>query len=139
MATCQPEIDAYCSQVTLGEGRLLACFYAHEDKLSGRCQYALYEGAARLEQFAAAVTHLAVECMDDLETQLKAARADGARFVMIATDGVFSMDGDIARLDHIVELAEQYEALVMVDDSHATGVIGAASLARRRLQERATT
>ena len=68
MAACQPEIDAYCSQVTLGEGRLLACFYAHEDKISGRCQYAVYEGAAQLEQFAAAVTHVATECMDDLET-----------------------------------------------------------------------
>jgi len=67
MAACQPEIDAYCSQVTLGEGRLLACFYAHEDKISGRCQYALYEGAAQLEQFAAAITHVATECMDDLE------------------------------------------------------------------------
>jgi len=66
MKSCEAEIEAYCSQVTLGEGRLLACFYAHEDKLSGRCQYALYEGAAQLEQFAAAVTHLAVECKDDL-------------------------------------------------------------------------
>jgi hypothetical protein len=67
MTACQPEIDTYCSQVTLGEGRLLACFYAHEDKLSGRCQYALYEGAAQLEQFATAVTHVAIECLDDLE------------------------------------------------------------------------
>jgi len=67
MTACAPEIDAYCSQVTLGEGRLLACFYAHEDKLSGRCQYALYEGAAQLEQFAAAVTHLANACFDDVE------------------------------------------------------------------------
>ena len=67
MAACAPEIEAYCSQVTLGEGRLLACFYAHEDKLSGRCQYALYEGAAQLEQFAAAVTHLANACFDDVE------------------------------------------------------------------------
>jgi hypothetical protein len=63
---CEPEIKAYCSQVTLGEGRLLACFYAHEDKLSGRCQYALYEAAAELEAFAAAVTHIATECKDDL-------------------------------------------------------------------------
>jgi hypothetical protein len=63
---CDPEIKAYCSQVTLGEGRLLACFYAHEDKLSGRCQYALYEAAAELEAFAAAVTHIATECKDDL-------------------------------------------------------------------------
>ena len=67
MNACEPEITAYCSQVTLGEGRLLACFYAHEDKLSGRCQYALYEGAAQLEQFAVAVTHVATECIDDLE------------------------------------------------------------------------
>ena len=67
MAACAPEIEAYCSQVTLGEGRLLACFYAHEDKLSGRCQYALYEGAAQLEQFAAAVTHLATACFGDVE------------------------------------------------------------------------
>lgn len=63
---CKTEIESYCSQVTPGEGRLLACFFAHEDKLSGRCQYALYEGAAQLEQFATALTHLATECHDDL-------------------------------------------------------------------------
>ncbi len=68
MKACGPEINAYCSQVTPGEGRLLACFYAHEDKISGRCEYALYEAAAQLEQFAAAVTHLATECINDLET-----------------------------------------------------------------------
>lgn len=67
MESCKPEIESYCSQVTPGEGRLLACFYAHEDKISGRCQYALYEAAAQLEEFAAAVTHLAVACRDDLE------------------------------------------------------------------------
>jgi len=60
--------------------------------------------------------------MGDLEKQLKAAQQQRTR--LIATDGVFSMDGDIARLDEIVELAEKYDALVMVDDSHATGVIG---------------
>lgn len=63
---CETEIAAYCSQVTPGEGRILACFYAHEDKLSGRCQYALYQAAAELEDFAAAVTHLAAQCEDDL-------------------------------------------------------------------------
>ncbi|MDR0765414.1 MAG: glycine C-acetyltransferase [Odoribacteraceae bacterium] len=60
--------------------------------------------------------------MADLEEQLKLARAQ--RFRVIVTDGVFSMDGDIARLDEICALAEQYEALVMVDDSHAAGFIG---------------
>ena len=62
--------------------------------------------------------------MDDLETQLKAARADGARHIMIATDGVFSMDGYFARLPEIRALADRYEALVMVDDCHATGFMG---------------
>jgi hypothetical protein len=66
MAACQVEIETYCSQVTPGEGRLLACFYAFEDKLSGSCQWALYQAAATLEDFAAAVTHVATECHDDL-------------------------------------------------------------------------
>ncbi|HEX6532028.1 MAG TPA: glycine C-acetyltransferase [Nitrospira sp.] len=61
--------------------------------------------------------------MMDLEAKLNEARS--SRLRLIATDGVFSMDGDLAKLDRIVELAERYEAAVMVDDSHATGVIGA--------------
>ena len=63
---CETEITTYCSQVTPGEGRILACFFAHEDKLSGRCQYALYEAAAELDAFATAINHLATECKDDL-------------------------------------------------------------------------
>ncbi|MGB0409975.1 MAG: glycine C-acetyltransferase [Pikeienuella sp.] len=62
--------------------------------------------------------------MDDLEVQLKAARADGARFIMVATDGVFSMDGYLANLPDITALAQKYDALVMVDDCHATGFMG---------------
>lgn len=61
--------------------------------------------------------------MADLEAQLKAAQS--ARFRMIATDGVFSMDGAIAKLPEICDLAEKYNALVMVDDSHGVGVLGA--------------
>lgn len=62
--------------------------------------------------------------MADLEVQLRAARSAGARFLLIATDGVFSMDGTIADLPSIVRLAEQYDALTMVDDCHATGFLG---------------
>ncbi|MDG1351930.1 MAG: glycine C-acetyltransferase [Sulfitobacter sp.] len=62
--------------------------------------------------------------MADLEGQLKLARDEGARFVMIATDGVFSMDGMLAKLAEISKLAEKYDAMVMVDDCHATGFIG---------------
>jgi glycine C-acetyltransferase len=60
--------------------------------------------------------------MTELETRLKEAAT--ARLRLIATDGVFSMDGDLAKLDRIVELADRYDAVVMVDDSHATGVLG---------------
>lgn len=62
--------------------------------------------------------------MADLEGQLKQAREDGARFIMIATDGVFSMDGYLAKLPEIAALAQKYEALVMVDDCHSTGFMG---------------
>lgn len=60
--------------------------------------------------------------MEDLETQLKAAQ--GARHRIIVTDGAFSMDGSVAPLDKICDLADQYEALVMVDDSHSSGFVG---------------
>jgi len=62
--------------------------------------------------------------MNDLEAKLKEADAAGARVKMIATDGVFSMDGYIAKLDEVCALAERYNAVVMVDDSHATGFVG---------------
>ena len=63
--------------------------------------------------------------MEDLENQLQQAEKDGARFKLIVTDGVFSMDGLVAPLDKICDLAEQYNALVMVDECHAAGFLGA--------------
>ncbi|MGO1792732.1 MAG: glycine C-acetyltransferase [Oceanisphaera sp.] len=62
--------------------------------------------------------------MAELEAQLQQAQADGARFKLIATDGVFSMDGVIADLNSICDLADRYDAIVMVDDSHAVGFVG---------------
>jgi glycine C-acetyltransferase len=62
--------------------------------------------------------------LDELETRLKAARAEGARTILIATDGVFSMDGHIADVAGIRALADRYDALVLVDDCHATGFVG---------------
>ncbi len=64
--------------------------------------------------------------MTDLEAQLKQADADGARTRLVVTDGVFSMDGYIAKLREICDLADRYKALVMVDDCHATGFMGPA-------------
>ena len=64
---CKKELTSYCKYVTPGEGRILACLYAHSDKLTGQCEYALYDAAAQLERFVAALTYLANECDADLE------------------------------------------------------------------------
>ena len=74
--------------------------------------------------------------MGDLEVQLKQADADGARFKIIVTDGVFSMDGSLAPLDKICKLSEQYDAMVMIDECHATGFIG--KTGRGTLEEKGT-
>ena len=65
---CEKEIDTYCSQVTPGEGRLLSCFYAHEDKLSVQCVNALYDGMATLERAVEAISYVASQCRDDIDT-----------------------------------------------------------------------
>ena len=67
MDGCKKEFETYCKDVTPGEGRLLACLYAHEDKLSVRCEYTLYDAAAQLEHAVAALTYVANECKDDLK------------------------------------------------------------------------
>ncbi|HAY38731.1 MAG TPA: hypothetical protein DCY53_04925, partial [Desulfobacteraceae bacterium] len=64
---CKIEIEKYCSQVTPGQGRILACLYAHEDKLSAKCEYALYDAAVQLERAVAALSYVANECDADLE------------------------------------------------------------------------
>jgi len=64
---CEKELNSYCANVTPGEGRILACLYAHGDKLSGQCEYALYDAAVQLERAVAALSYLANECDADLE------------------------------------------------------------------------
>jgi hypothetical protein len=64
---CSKEINTYCKGVTPGEGRILACLYAYQDKLSNRCEYALYDAAAQLERAITALTYLANECRSDLK------------------------------------------------------------------------
>ena len=66
LAACEADIETYCSQVTPGDGRLLACFVAHEDKISGECGWAVYEGMDALEEFVAAIAYVADSCWDDL-------------------------------------------------------------------------
>jgi hypothetical protein len=63
---CDKELKTYCKDVTPGEGRGLACLYAHEDKLSGQCEYALYDAAAQLERVINVLAYTANECREEL-------------------------------------------------------------------------
>lgn len=75
---CKEETETYCNSVEPGEGRLLACFYAHGDKLSGKCDYALHDAAAQLERAVAALNYVASECADDIESMCSnVARGEG--------------------------------------------------------------
>ena len=64
---CKVELEKYCKDVTPGEGRVLACLYAYGDKLSPKCEYALYDAAAQLERAVAALSYVANECDEDLD------------------------------------------------------------------------
>lgn len=104
-------------------GGLFECLFGPEDAIvSDALNHASIIDGVRLCK--AKRYRYANNDMAALEEQLKKAGADGARHIVIATDGVFSMDGVIADLGGICDLAEQYGALVMVDDSHAVGFVG---------------
>lgn len=83
---CEKELTDFCSQVTPGEGRILACLYAHEDKLSGHCEFALYDAAAQLERFVGALTYVANECDEDLDTHCAAVEAGEGRLAKCLLD-----------------------------------------------------
>jgi len=78
---CKAELEKYCSNVTPGEARVLACLYAHNDKLSGRCEYALYDAAVQLERAVAALTYVANECADDLRKHCARVEAGEGRLL----------------------------------------------------------
>jgi hypothetical protein len=90
---CESDIETFCSQVTPGNGRLLHCMAAHEDKISGQCSYALYRAANLLEQLATAINYVAQECRADIETHCSD--------VVIGENRVLS-----CLADHDAELAE---------------------------------
>jgi len=67
--SCNTELTTYCSQVTPGENRVLACIYAHGDKLSGQCEKALYDAAAALERTINTIAYVANQCRSDIESK----------------------------------------------------------------------
>jgi len=83
---CEKELASYCSKVTPGEGRVLACLFAHNDKISGKCEYALYDAAVQLERAIASLTYVANECEDDLEKYCGSVRAGQGRIAECLLD-----------------------------------------------------
>jgi hypothetical protein len=78
---CEKELTTFCENVTPGEGRVLACLYAFSDKLSGQCEYALYDAAVQLERAVAALTYVANECEQDLDKYCAAVEAGEGRLL----------------------------------------------------------
>ena len=78
---CKAEINSFCKDVTPGEARVLACLYAHEDKLSNRCEYALYDAVTELQHAVEALSYAANECRDDLRTYWSDINPGGGRLV----------------------------------------------------------
>ncbi len=78
---CKAELETYCKTVTPGEGRVLACLYAYGDKLSGRCEYALYDASVQLERVVNALSYVANECRDDLKAYCSNVRPGEGRLL----------------------------------------------------------
>jgi hypothetical protein len=86
LTACEDDFEQYCSQVTPGDGRLMFCAAAHEDKLSGECSYALYQAASYLEQLATAIAYVASECRTDIETLCAGVMAGEGRILSCLAD-----------------------------------------------------
>jgi cysteine rich repeat protein len=78
---CKLELDTYCKGVTPGEGRVIACLYAYEDKLSARCEYALYDAVAQLQRVVAALAYVENECKDDLKAYCSSVKPGEGRLL----------------------------------------------------------
>ena len=78
---CKTELQTYCKGVTPGQGRILSCLYAYGDKISGQCEFALYDAAAQLERFVAALSYVANECDKDIDKYCAAVEAGEGRIL----------------------------------------------------------
>ena len=78
---CATELETYCKGVTPGEGRILSCLYAYGDKLSGQCEFALYDAAAQLERFVASLSYVANECDEDVDKYCAGVQAGEGRIL----------------------------------------------------------
>ena len=96
LTSCEADIKQYCSQVTPGEGRLLHCAAAHEDKLSGQCSYALYQAASLLEQLSVAIAYVAQSCETEIKTMCGDVKAGEGR-ILTCLEGNSESLGDACK------------------------------------------
>ncbi|MGI9538095.1 MAG: cysteine rich repeat-containing protein [Desulfocapsaceae bacterium] len=78
---CEHELTTYCKDVTPGQSRVLACLYAHDDKISTKCKFALYDATTQLEKAVAALSYMVHECADDLEAHCQGVEAGEGRLL----------------------------------------------------------
>ena len=105
---CKEDIKNYCSNVTPGEGRLLACAAAHEDKLSGQCSYALYQAAETLDALANTINSIATECSNEIQTLCGNVKAGEGRIRTCLDNNSDKLSGqcDTARARTVVKVEE---------------------------------
>jgi hypothetical protein len=96
MTSCDADLKQFCSQVTPGQGRLLHCAAAHEDKLSGQCSYALYQAASLLEQLSVAIAYVAQSCETEIKTLCGDVKAGEGR-VLSCLEGNAESLGDACK------------------------------------------
>jgi hypothetical protein len=106
MQGCKTELESYCKDVTPGEGRILACIYAHGDKISGRCEYAMFDSAAQLERAVAALSYVVNECGDDLEKYCSSVEAGEGRLLSCLEQHDKSVSGRCRQALKDVQLKE---------------------------------
>ena len=83
---CETELETYCSDVTPGDQRVMACMFAHQDKLSRQCEFALYDGMAQLERAVSALRYAAGECASDLQSLCSDVEQGDGRLVQCLSD-----------------------------------------------------
>jgi hypothetical protein len=107
--TCKAELETFCKTVTPGEGRLLACLYAYNDKLSGACEYALLGAAAQLDQAISALEYVANECQKDIDSLCAGVIAGRGRILACLTSAMNKVSAGCARAIKPTGLKDDYE------------------------------
>ena len=101
---CETELTSFCAEVTPGDGRILACLYAHGDKVSGQCEYAIYDAASQLQQVLNSISYLVHECAEDLQGTCAMVQAGEGRLAQCLLDNKASLEQRCAHALDVTDL-----------------------------------